>query len=441
VAALGLGLAGCSSFTSLFTNGFITNGFSGDPDPIYVDSSTGAVLIGVCDDLDGPCSDDGNSTIRTGVLDIMSPVTVIDPGAAAVASESDPDLYVYGATAGEGGLTTPRAEIDEPTVLSLHLCATDDCDVGTGDAPAAISALVGANALSGDAVRLRLVDDEIFILADIAGGDFYRTLMCDAVMTSPYQGGGTMLVGGTELAFSNYRPTMGACLAYHPYPDVPQSERGADALLVISTSLGISILGTTAYENYRHEQDDAPPDVADLPTDSVYLPSGLVTGHRATIPTLALVGPSGKTPRSPCRNLYANHLFTDLECAPGDRDDPCATTADVPFRDEPCDTDHTCDAPSAIELQPPAGIDMLIVDDADQTLQALRAELRPNQPEVDGILGTDALRQIELDADYPHDRILGRCTDPVDCSTRPEITGVEARPDVQNCVHAQPFGG
>jgi hypothetical protein len=89
--------------------------------------------------------------------------------------------------------------------------------------------------------------------------------------------------------------------------------------------------------------------------------------------------------------------------------------------DCPCeDGTMSCSVPAVVELTPKAGIPVLIVDDNDSTLQALRAELRPDQPEVDGILGTDALSTAEYDVDYPHDRLLARCRGGA-CCTRPEF--------------------
>ncbi len=68
-------------------------------------------------------------------------------------------------------------------------------------------------------------------------------------------------------------------------------------------------------------------------------------------------------------------------------------------------------------------------------MQTVRAELRPDQPEVDGILGTSALAALEMDVDYPHDRVLARCTT-ADCTMRtalPEDTETD-RAIVTNCT-------
>ena len=98
-----------------------------------------------------------------------------------------------------------------------------------------------------------------------------------------------------------------------------------------------------------------------------------------------------------------------------------------------------CPAPAIVEITPPTHVPVLVVDDADPTLQALRAELRPNQPEIDGILGTSALTGFQLDIDYPHQRLLARCTDSTQCAARPELFGdIAERVQVQGCLGITP---
>ena len=145
------------------------------------------------------------------------------------------------------------------------------------------------------------------------------------------------------------------------------------------------------------------------------LPSGPITGKRTNIATLDFTGQSTSNPRSPCRQAYASRLMIEHNCLPGD-DCPCITTDH--------DNGTYCGVPAIVELAPPAGFDVLIIDDNDPTLQALRTELRPDQPEVDGILGTSALRYVEVDLDQPNNRMLMRCQNVADkstCAMRPEI--------------------
>jgi hypothetical protein len=310
-------------------------------------------------------------------------------------------------------------------VISLHPCQGDaTCVVGPEAAPREYNAIIGADALAGDAVRLRLGFDQVRILADVAGGEVERTEACDAVFPSPYRGGGTLVIGGTELSFAGRRVTMQTCLGADPDPELPQASRGADALMLISTGIGTSLLGESAYARYRLVRDTALP-LDQLPLATVNLPSGPITGRQTTIDRMALVARSSSTPRAPCRHVFAHHLLLQRDCMLGD--------------DCPCENgEEFCPIPAVVELAPAAGLEVLVISDDEPTLQALRTELRPDQPEVDGIIGTNALRSAELDIDYPHARVLARCTSS-ECVTRPALPERTDRSRVAACIAAGPI--
>lgn len=397
--------AGCS----LVTDSFSTNDFSGDEYPIEVDVSSGAVLLGL--------RQDGKDD-RGAVLDLLSPVTLVDPGPNVAPSVFIADVHLLGANGPSGPIEQPRAKLTEAQIIALHPCETDDCVVGAESAPVPYQAIIGADVLAGDAVRLRLSSSQIFVLPDIGGDTKHRTYACDAVFPSPYRGGGTLVIAGTELAFGGRRIAIQACLGFDANPKVAQSLRGADALLVMSTSIGVSILGETAYERYRLAHPGTPPLATTLTT--VNLPSGPITGRLGTLDTLALVASSSSSPRAACRQVYGSHLITQRDCVLGD--------------DCPCENGDTfCSQPAIVELRPPTGLEVLVVSDANPTLQALRTELRPDQAEVDGILGTNAMKTAEIDVDYPHNRVLARCAAD-GCIVRPELSGASDRPQIQGCL-------
>jgi hypothetical protein len=408
-------LTGCSYITS----SFVTNDFSGDPFPIPVETSSGAVVVGL--------QQQGES-IRTSVLDVMSPVTVFDPGPDKPATISFPPVTVMGLDPITGLLDKPRAVFTEPQILRVHPCTDATCSVGTEAAPRPFDAILGMDSFASDALRLDLSTtagaSEMVILPDVAGDNSNRGLSCDAVLASPFRGGGTLLVGGTEVAFANFRIAIDTCLAPDPDPNITQAARGANVLLVLSTALGISILDETAYTRYRQVVPSAP-DVSALPDGSVLLPSGVVRGKLTTVSSLALVGNSTTNPRAPCRQVYAHHLLTAGDCPDGG-DCPC--TGGPTF----------CPVPAIIELTPATPLAVLVVADDDPTLQALRAELRPDRPEVDGILGTAALTALELDLDYQHNRALGRCSDDATCAARPELSSQDRRATITACLNAPP---
>ncbi len=400
-------LGGCS----LLTDSFDTNDFSGDPYPIQVDTTTGAVLIGVRE---------GGADDRIGILDVLSPVTLVDPGLDATPIIDSKSLTLLGLRS-TGTLDLPRAKLVDARIVRLHPCDDIACNIGTAGLERRYEAVIGADALAGDALRLRIGDSRVSILADVAGGEIERGEQCDAVYTSPYRGGGTLVVAGTELGFSGRRITMPTCLGANPDPALPQSQRGSDALMLISTAIGPSLLGESAYARYRIVNPTMP-ELAALPSGTVFLASGPIDGKLATIPSIALVA-RGSTPLAPCRSVYAHHLLLERDCVDGD-DCPC---------EQGDGNGRFCPLPAFVELEPAMGMPMLVIPDDNATLQALRAELRPNQAEVDGILGTSALGALEMDVDYPHDRVLARCTTD-DCKMRVALPDTDDRVRVQRCL-------
>lgn len=411
-----LALAGCN----YITDGFTTNDFSGDPFPFGVETASGAIVVGM--------QPDGDS-LHAAALDVLSPVTVIDHGTDAAQTIAYPDIELDGTRGPGGPLDLPRARLAGPQLLTLHPCSEDGCSVGPEGATRPIGAIVGMSAFASDALRLDLASNEVFIVPDIAGTETERSYACDAVFPLPFRGGGTLLVGGTELAFANYRIVVGACAAPNPDPQVLQSARGVDLLFVMSTGVGTSLLSASAYARYT-ELDPTAPAYDPTKLTTVYLSSGPISGFATTLPSLALVGSSSIRPRAPCRQVYANHLLAERDCPDTSDIDQCPC-----YQPDTSPTPSFCPAPAIVEVHPTTSLPILVVDDADPTLQALRAELRPNQPEVDGILGTSALHGVELDVDYPHDRLLARCTDPTTCSARPELDGSQSeRTQIQGCL-------
>lgn len=411
-ASLLLAGAGCS----LLTDSFLTNDFSGDQYPIDIDVSSGAVMMGLRQN---------GVEDRGAVLDLLSPVTLVDPGPGVAPSVSIHDVFLLGAHGPGGPIEQPRAKLTSAELIALHPCETEDCVVGSAAIPLSYQAIVGADVLAGDDVRLRLGDSRVFVLPDIGGDAHHRTYTCDAVFPSPYRGGGTLIIAGTELTFGGRRVAIQACLGADPDPMKPQSQRGADALLVMSTGVGVTILGETAYARYRVAHPTAPA-LSALPPATVNLPSGPITGNLTILDTLALVASSSSTPRAACRQVYGHHLMLQRDCELGD-DCPCEGSGVF------------CSQPAIVELRAPTGLEVLVVSDANPTLQALRTELRPDQAEVDGILGTNALRSAELDIDYPHDRMLARCSGD-GCVTRPELQGSGDRTQIQGCLGPNAIG-
>lgn len=362
---------------------------------------------------------DGAATTRTALIDVLSPLTVLDQDAAAPPTRRHVDL----------DMLAPRSETDPTPIvraswcaeaLDMHPCAPGEvCGIGDRVTPLPIGAVIGGDLLRQRAVRFEPADDRIYFLPDVAGGEEERSRTCDVVVPEPFYGGGTLRVGDTEVGFAGTRIALSVCLS--PNPGAPDpAERGTDAALVMSTGIGTSIIGEQRYTAWASVTGATP--YAELESGYVRLPSGIVEGRAAQIDRLAIVG----SPSSPqgCRAVYAHHLLAERDCVPGD-DCPCADDSDF------------CSIGAVLELTPAAPIDVVVVPDDHPLLQALRAELRPEQPEVDGILGVDALAGTAFDVDYPNNRLLFRCVD-AGCVPRTKLFNVDSRGDIARCIAAAP---
>jgi hypothetical protein len=407
--------------------------FSGDPFPIPFDRSSGAVLLPV---------KHGSSRVLAAV-DVMAPITIVEPATADTpVRRSNKSLTLLAprpdvaadCTSDDCFLARARFTAD---VFELHACE-GECQIGAEGDARAIGAIIGADALASDAIRFDFAQNQMFVLPDVAGADSARNRLCDGVLQTPFRGGGTLFIDGAEVLFGGRRIAIGACLVpplEDPSVDLdtPPPLGGGDALFVLSTGIGVSLLGVSAY---RRLLEALGPDAGLAPIDdgasrdgTVVLPSGAITGWKRALPRIALVATTGSNPRGPCRELYTHRLMTRRNCRASD-----------PVRC-PCSSGDThCGVPATIELSPTEAIPILVVADEEPTLQSLRAELRPDEAEVDGILGTDALASLVVDIDYPHNRVLARCADPSQCLVRPQLGDGDPkhRARVQACL---PDGG
>jgi hypothetical protein len=397
--ALGLTSCGCEQ------------GIVGDGLAIPFDSSSGAILL--------PIREGGQ--VRTALVDLLAPITVLDAPDGQPPSRRCADLTLLA-----GGV--PRAHL-LLTATVLHACPTGEpCQVGPVDAARPVEAVIGADAFAPGAVRIDFAARTLALFPDVAGSAAARGRQCEAVIPDPFRGGGTLFIGGTEVDFAARRIALGACLAPAPFdPEDPDGlaglrTTGVDAELVLSTGLGPTVLGASAYRRYQ-AASGAPPLEA-LPAHELWIPAGRLAGRRATIPRLALTG-EHTDGRGPCRQVYAHRMLSLASC--GDADT-------APAGGCPCPGGASfCRAPAVVELAPTAPLEVLVVADDHPVLQALRSELRPRSAEVEGILGTDALARTSIDVDGPNRRVLIRCAAP-GCLVRPELLTVGVREVVRRCL-------
>ena len=382
-----------------------------DTFPIRVDRTAGAFVVPVQE----------GTVERRAVIDVMSPLTVVDVDLDARPRRRGASLTLLGHRSDVDPTPIPRARLSA-TVLELRPCGSAArCVIGREADTTPIGLVIGADTLRDHAVRFEPATDRIALLPDVAGDGEARDRACDVEVPRPFYGGGTLRVGGTELSFSGLRIALGVCLSPDPTGTTDET-RGTDAALVLSTGIGVSIIGQSRYLAWARTHGG--PALADLPDGKAYLPSGLVSGKLARFDALAIVGTS-TAPRGACRSVYAHHLLAERDCS------------GAPGEDCPCSGAVTCSTPAILELSPATAIEAIVIPDDDPLLQALRSELRPEQPEVDGILGVDALATTAFDVDYPNNRLLLRCVG-AGCLPRPTYRDRGSRPTIARCLADAP---
>jgi hypothetical protein len=400
-----------------------------DPFPIRVDLSAGPLTLAM-DIGDGPVP---------AVLDTATPLTVFDPFVAGEAVPAPRRRQVTVTLLGlddVGEPTISRARFPATPILELHPCPDDAmCSVGMEGNAVEFAGIIGADILARSSARFDFPSSELRFFPSTTGDSSQLGDDCHAVIGRAFAGGGTLRVGGTEIFFAGRRPVVGACLDQEDAPD--DVERGSDALMMVSTGQGVSVLAASAYQRYA-EAADAPA-LADLPEAELRLPSGVAQVRVGRIGTMALVGSLGtgseddSEDRGPCRDLYRNRVMSVNAC-----EDP-----DSGIDNCPCPNQGTfCPAAAAVDLD--RSVDVAVLDDGHPLLQALRDELRPEAPELDGILGTQALTSLRLELDYLNDRMVLRCMVADGCRTMPAVRSEGAVSGLKACraqEGALPDGG
>lgn len=367
-------------------------------------------------------------------IDTLSPFTIIDRSTIGTPpGEITREVLTFeikaAGSGGDAGLVT-RARFSNVEALALHPCqrepdvaVTAECRAGLGANAPVIQSIVGADLLARNAVRFAFDAAEMSFFPDIAGDDAQRGAMCEAIFNQPFQGGGTAIIGGAEVNVTGRRIAIDACFFPPDQTEITRPtgiEDGVASLFVVSTGLAVTIVNQTTYERYRSMLGGSPPAFVDLPQSTLYLPSGGITAGMARMNRLALVAEISDE-RGPCEERYANDFLTENEGCEDPQSETCPCTDNSAF----CRAGAVAEMNYTDPMGDDHGFDVAVVPDDDNTLQALRNELRPESPEVSGILGANALRALVMDVDYPNGRVLLRCATPTpadhECSIRPQI--------------------
>jgi hypothetical protein len=354
-----------------------------------------------------------------------SPITALagDPGPTLATQKGGFDLIGPGADP-----TTPakRAMFRGLSMLRLPLGA-----VGGDATTLAVGGVIGGNLLRAYSIELRFAP---LVCAGSAtscpsmtlwghlGTDlgFLQDAGYAVIRFTPYGGGETTAQGDADflgergpLVLPPTRAVLRGCALPDLFtPDMPpktcctatdamQLGKGVDLSLMVDTGIGPLVLSQAAWKRVVAAAAMAePPAVLPEPIDgtlSIATWNEPIPVGWSTIPRYALVdlevgamndpGPCVELGRSRRTEQVSYQIVANMS------QDECA---------QPCDTDRGTGLPhtSAAYLEISGNVPVAVVADAHLFLQSLRFDIRPEGPELDGIVGVAALGRSRVEIDY-----------------------------------------
>jgi len=221
---------------------------------------------------------------------------------------------------------------------------------------------------------------------------------------------------------------------------------GADLALVVTTGLGPTVVAQSAWNEIVASWAKIP-GAAPLPAPAAGPPlsfpalaAPLTEVTWVEVPRLALVDLESDASMNPgaCVELARSRRLEWIERRRYEGQRECTQLCDTDVR-EPSKAQN-----AAAYLELGGHVKLAIIPDATPVLQAIRAELRQQGPQVDGFLGTDVLASTTMEIDYGASpaRMVFSCAPAVDrstCLASPRCARQAALGDVHSCFGLPPL--
>ena len=175
--------------------------------------------------------------------------------------------------------------------------------------------------------------------------------------------------------------------------DAVTTATGANLALVMSTGVGPLVLSQSAWDRVAALQSPPPPPPAPGPALPVpSLPDSLTEVSWSTLPRLALVNQELDDANNPgaCVDLARARRLEWAEHHQTSCIQPCDSDAQDPSKAQ--------NAAAYVEFG--TDIPVAIIPDGTAFLQGLRAEIRPEGPEIDGLIGANVFGAATVEVDY-----------------------------------------
>ena len=344
-----------------------------------------------------------------------APVTPADAGAPAEPGDggddgpAPADAAPATAAAPATGATT-RAILNRTQTVAAPLAALPG-----ESGPIAPVALLGGDLLSSFSVEIGFAAPELVLWTEQQATDSFLSSAGYAVLHVQRRGGGelesknpegfgpdgpfqypaSLLVlraCGAPGGFTREQPLVARCCG----DDQRTLATGTDLSLVLGTGYGPVILSRSAW-NRVIAGFATPPVMASAPL-VVATSEAPLAAQWSLLPRLALVDREADpaVDPGPCVELGRARRLEQVALAQSRNADHavCALPCDQDPR-----TEHRAQN-SAGYLELAGAIPVAVIDDGERLLQTLRAEVHPGAPEIDGIIGADALRAARVELDY-----------------------------------------
>jgi hypothetical protein len=353
------------------------------------------------------------------VIDTGTPISIWNAPLDGNLPEVKPrEVRILGITA--GGTSPTRAILRQTQTVAAPLS-----DLMGPLGPIKPAALLGGALLSNFSVEIGFAAPQLVLWQEQRATDSFLSASGYAVLHVKRRGGGELEslaprdgVGprgpyqyppsllvlracGGPAAFDREAPLAARCCG----DDERTLASGADLSLLLGTGYGPVILSRSAWGRLSRRLP-APPATAPGPL-VVPTVEGPIAAEWTTLPRLALIDREAdpSLDPGPCVELGRARRLEQVAVAQSRNADHavCALVCDQDPR-----TDNRAQN-SAGYLELAGELPVAIIDDGERLLQTLRAAVRPDGPELDGILGAGALVDARVELDYPSQRAIFSC--------------------------------
>jgi hypothetical protein len=407
----GGGATGATTWALLAAAGALF-GAAGCDDPCCnVDSQTIPLLPGPGGELMVRVATEDGTGVGMAVVDPGSPVTIWNrEGTPEVTNR---DLRLLGPAQGDH-VAPLRALFRDAKVVQAPLGALGDN--ASFIRPAAI---IGADLLGNFAVEVGFASRELTFWRRQSASDGFLSAAGYAVLRLPRRGGGKLEVKTPRdwlgrrfpLEVAPSRLLLRACAVpppFHPVDPLPAQccasdlyrlGVGTNLSLLLSTGVGPLVLGQAAWERVLAvpELRANPPTMEERPL-YVAFSTTAVPARWTRIPRLALIDRQANliSDPGPCAELGRARRLEQVALSQSQNSEHALCA-------QPCDREGragTLAENSAGYLELEGLIEVAVIADTTPFLQGLRIEVRPQGPEVDGLIGARALGRSHLEIDY-----------------------------------------